>query len=124
VADGAVAEANRENEMIAQYALSSTRLGANACAPVFPATALQRLTRRLRALGRLVVRRNRSRHRLDELRNLDTATLRDLGLAASEVASVVAELDGRAAATRRRTDLDVWLSASSRFRTRAVDSSL
>jgi len=56
--------------------------------------------------------------------SLDTATLRDLGLSASEVASVVAELDGRAAATRRRTDLDVWLSASERFRVRSVDSSL
>ena len=26
--------------------------------------------------------------------------------------------------TRRRTELDVWLSASSRFRIRAIDSSL
>jgi uncharacterized protein YjiS (DUF1127 family) len=110
--------------MIAQYALSSTRIGAGTFAPLRPATALQRLTRRLRALGRLAVRRNRSRHRLDELRNLDAAALRDLGLSASEVGSVVAELDGRAAATRRRTDLDVWLSASPRFRVRAVDSSL
>ncbi|MDH4114141.1 MAG: hypothetical protein OEU89_01595 [Burkholderiaceae bacterium] len=124
MADGTVAEANREEQMIAQSALCSTRPVANAFAPVFPATALHRFTRRLRALGRLVVRRNRSLRRLEDLRRLDAATLRDLGLAASEVASVVAELDGRAAATRRRTDLDVWLSASERFRVRSVDSSL
>jgi uncharacterized protein YjiS (DUF1127 family) len=80
--------------------------------------------RRLRAIARLIARRLRARRRFEDLRHLDERTLRDLGLTRSELASVIAELGGHAAATRRRTDLEVWQSASSRFRVRAIDSSL
>ena len=80
--------------------------------------------RRLRAIARLIARRLRARRRFEDLRHLDERTLRDLGLTRSELASVVAELGGHATATRRRTDLEVWQSASSRFRIRAIDSSL
>jgi len=83
-----------------------------------------RLARRLRAVVRLVARRLRARRQLEDLRHLDERTLRDLGLTRSELESVVAELGGHVAATRRRTDLEVWQSASSRFRVRAIDSSL
>ncbi len=89
-----------------------------------PAGPVHRLMRRLRAIARLVARRRRARRRFDDLRHLDERTLRDLGITRSELASVVSELGGRAAATRRRTDLEVWQSASSRFRVRAIDSSL
>lgn len=82
------------------------------------------LLRRLRAIVRLIARRRRARRRFEDLRHLDDRTLRDLGVTRSELASVVSELGGRAAATRRRTDLEVWQSASSRFRLRAIDSSL
>ena len=80
--------------------------------------------RRLRAIARLIARRLRARRRFEDLRHLDERTLRDLGVTRSELASIVSELGGRAAATRRRTDLEVWQSASSRFRARAIDSSL
>ena len=80
--------------------------------------------RRLRAIARLIARRLRARRRFEDLRHLDERTLRDLGVTRSELASIVSELGGRAAATRRRTDLDTWQSASSRFRVRAIDSSL
>jgi uncharacterized protein YjiS (DUF1127 family) len=89
-----------------------------------PTGAVFRLKRRLLAIARLVARRRRARRRFDDLRHLDERTLRDLGIRRSEVESVVAELGGRAAATRRRTDLEVWQSASSRFRIRAIDSSI
>lgn len=89
-----------------------------------PARPLPRLGRRLRAIVRLVVRRLRARRRFEDLSHLDERTLRDLGLTRSELASVVAELGGHAAATRRRTDLEVWQAASSRFRVRAIDLSL
>jgi len=92
--------------------------------PDRPAHPVRRLTRRLRAIARLVARRRRARRRFDDLSHLDERTLRDLGVTRSELASVVSELGGRAAATRRRTDLEVWQSASSRFRIRAIDSSL
>jgi len=80
--------------------------------------------RRLRAIVRLIVRRRRARRRFEDLSHLDERTLRDLGITRSELASVVSELGGRAAATRRRTDLEVRQSASSRFRIRAIDSFL
>jgi uncharacterized protein YjiS (DUF1127 family) len=89
-----------------------------------PAGPVHRLIRRLRAIARLVARRRRAQRWFDDLRHLDERTLRDLGIRRSELASVVSELGGRAAATRRRTDLEVWQSASSRFRLRAIDSSL
>jgi uncharacterized protein YjiS (DUF1127 family) len=89
-----------------------------------PARPSPRLGRRLRAIVRLIARRLRARRRYEDLRHLDERTLRDLGLTRSELASVVAELGGHAALTRRRTDLDAWQSASSRFRVRAVDASL
>jgi uncharacterized protein YjiS (DUF1127 family) len=89
-----------------------------------PARPWPRIGRRLRAIARLVARRLRARRRFEDLSHLDERTLRDLGLTRSELASVVAELGGHAALTRRRADLDVWQSASSRFRIRAIDSSL
>lgn len=109
--------------MNTEYALPPTAARALAGFQ-WPASPVRRLTRRLRAIARLVARRRRARRRFEDLRHLDERTLRDLGLTRSELASVVAELGGRAAATRRRTDLDVWQSASSRFRVRAIDSSL
>ena len=90
----------------------------------WPARPLPRLVRRLRAIVRLIVRRRRARRRFEDLSHLDERTLRDLGITRSELASVVSELGGRAAATRRRTDLEVRQSASSRFRIRAIDSFL
>jgi uncharacterized protein YjiS (DUF1127 family) len=90
----------------------------------WPGRPLPRLGRRLRAIVRLILRRRRARRRYEDLRHLDERTLRDLGITRSELASVVSELGGHAAATRRRTDLEVWQSASSRFRVRAIDSSL
>jgi uncharacterized protein YjiS (DUF1127 family) len=81
------------------------------------------LVRRLRAFARLVRRAVRARHEYAELRQLDAVTLRDLGLSASELGSVDAELRGRAASSRRRTDLESQLS-SSRFRVREIDSVL
>jgi uncharacterized protein YjiS (DUF1127 family) len=96
----------------AQNAVSRTRL------------ALRLMARRVRALARLFARQWRARRRFDDLRHLDERTLRDLGVTRSELASVVAELGGRASATRRRTDHQFWVSASSRFPIRAVDSSL
>jgi uncharacterized protein YjiS (DUF1127 family) len=89
-----------------------------------PDRPVGRLARRLRAIVRLVARRLRARRRFEDLRHLDERTLRDLGVNRSELESIVSELGGRAAVTRRRTDLDVWQSASSRFRIRAIDSSL
>ena len=89
----------------------------------WPARPVHRLMRRVRAITRLITRRLRARRRFEDLRHLDERTLRDLGLTRSELASVVAELGGHAAATRRRTDIEVWQSASSRFRIRAIDSS-
>ena len=109
--------------MNTEYALPPT--AARALAEFkWPAGPVQRLTRRLRAIARLVARRRRARRRFDDLRHLDERTLRDLGITRSELASVVSELGGRAAATRRRVERDTWQSASSRFRIRAVDSSL
>lgn len=90
----------------------------------WPAGPVRRLVRRLRAIVRLVARRRRARRRFDDLRHLDERTLRDLGVTRSELASIVSELGGGAAATRRRTDLEAWQSASSRFRIRAIDASL
>ena len=89
----------------------------------WPDWSWRRLSRRARAIGRLVARRRRAGRRFDDLQHLDERTLRDLGVTRSEIASVVSELGGQAAATRRRTDYEVWSSASSRFRVRAVDSS-
>jgi uncharacterized protein YjiS (DUF1127 family) len=89
-----------------------------------PAGPFHRLTRRVRAIARLVARRRRARRRFNDLRHLDARTLRDLGIRRSELASIVSELGGRAAATRRRVDREVWQSASSRFRIRAIDSFL
>lgn len=84
----------------------------------------RRFARRVRAIVRLLRRRRRAARRFDDLRHLDERTLRDLGVTRSELTSVVAELGGRASATRRRTDLEFWTSASSTLRIRAIDSSL
>jgi uncharacterized protein YjiS (DUF1127 family) len=89
----------------------------------WPDASWLRLARRVRAIGRLVARRRRAWRRYRDLQHLDERTLRDLGVTRSEIASVVSELGGQAAATRRRTGSDAWLSASSSF-PRAIDSSL
>jgi uncharacterized protein YjiS (DUF1127 family) len=110
--------------MTAELALQSTR-GASAPPPFAPLRALlARLARRSRARLRLAVRRRRAGPRFGELQQLDDATLRDLGLSRSELYSAASEAGGLAAASRRQTDLDVWLSASSRFRIRTIDSCL
>lgn len=81
-----------------------------------------RIARRVRALLRLMTRRRRARRRLLDLNQLDDRTLRDLGLSRSELTSVASELGGQAAASRRRTDAEVWRSAASRYRMRAFES--
>ena len=90
----------------------------------WPDWSSRRLARRLRAVGRLVARRRRAWKRFEDLQHLDERTLRDLGVTRSEIGSIVSELGGHAAVTRRRADLEVWSSAPSRFRNRAIDSSL
>lgn len=90
----------------------------------WPDWSWRRLARRLRAVGRLVARRRRAVRRFEDLQHLDERTLRDLGVTRSEIGSIVSELGGQAAATRRRADLEVGSSASSRFRVRAIDSYL
>jgi uncharacterized protein YjiS (DUF1127 family) len=64
----------------------------------------------------------RASRRIRELRELDTRTLRDLGLTRSELASVVAEVDGNAEATRRRIEASVIAAASSGLRVRNVEA--
>ncbi|MGZ8253825.1 MAG: DUF1127 domain-containing protein [Burkholderiaceae bacterium] len=54
-------------------------------------------------MGRLT-RRRRAGRRFADLQHLDDRTLRDLGVTRSEIASIVSELGGGAAATRRRAD--------------------
>lgn len=110
--------------MSTEYAMSAelARIGPPGYAADAPTPS--RVMRRLHALLLLVRRRLRDARRRRELDQLDDAALRDLGLTRGEIASVVSELGGRIAATRRRADLDVWQSASSRFRIRAVDSFL
>ncbi len=109
--------------MNTEYALPPTAARTSAESG-WPAAPVHRLARRLRAIARLVARRRRARRRFDDLRHLDERTLRDLGITRSELASVVSELGGRAAATRRRVDGEVLHSASSRLRIRTVDSFL
>lgn len=88
------------------------------------APTFARIVRRIRALLRLMLRRERARRTLAALDHLDSATLRDLGLTRSEAASMMTELAGRVAATRRQTELDYLLSASSRFHVRNGDRAL
>ena len=63
----------------------------------------------------------RARANYEALSRLDSATLRDLGLTRSEIASAAAESGGLATATRRRIDVEFWQSASSGFRVRRVE---
>jgi uncharacterized protein YjiS (DUF1127 family) len=78
----------------------------------------------VRAVARLVGRWQRRRATLRTLAELDATTLRDIGVDPSEVGSVAAELGGHVAASRRRTELDHFLSASSRLRVSRVDACL
>ena len=64
---------------------------------------VERLGVALRALLRRHRRRVAARDLRAALRDLDDRTLRDLGFHRDEIASVVAELDGDAMATRVRT---------------------
>ena len=109
--------------MNTEYALSSGT--ARALSKWQPAgAAWRRFARRVRAMARLAGRRRRARRNDEDLRHLDERTLRDLGLTRAEIPSVVAELAGRAGATRQRTDPHDWHSTSSRFRLRVIDPSL
>lgn len=110
--------------MNTEYALTPSAARALTAALNEPSPLLRRLARRLRAIARLVARRRRAWRRDEELRNLDEATLRDLGVSRRELAAFASGRAGRADAARRRAELDVWLSASSRFRVRSIDSSL
>jgi uncharacterized protein YjiS (DUF1127 family) len=83
-----------------------------------------RFARRIRAVARLIGRHQRARQHVEELRQLDARTLRDLGITQSEIPSVIAELAGRAGATRRRIETDDWRPASSRLRVRTIDQPL
>jgi uncharacterized protein YjiS (DUF1127 family) len=110
--------------MTAEYALQSTR-GADAPMPFATLRkAVARMLRRQRARLRLAARRRRAWKHHQELAQLDSASLRDLGLTRSELYSAAAESGGLVAAARRRADLDAWRSASSRFRIRTIDSYL
>jgi uncharacterized protein YjiS (DUF1127 family) len=62
---------------------------------------LAQAIRRGRAALRLFHRRLRHAAALQQLQSLDAAALRDLGLDRSELGSAIAELQGRAASTRR-----------------------
>lgn len=106
------------------YALTDAGQPGGATPIAAPRRGVSRLARRARAVVRLALRRRRASRRCEELRHLEDVTLRDLGLTRSEAASFAYELGGFAAATRRRTDLDAWLSASSRLRIRSTDSFL
>jgi uncharacterized protein YjiS (DUF1127 family) len=106
-----------------QYALPTKPTG-TARTSHAPRITWSRVARRFHALLRLLARRRRARRRLLDLGHLDDRTLRDLGLTRSELGSIASELGGRAELSRRRTDAEVWRSASSRFRTRTFDSSL
>ncbi len=111
------------NEFMPSIGTASTPLPAATPSYAGADTKGLRIVRRLRALMRLIVRRRRAVRHLAELQHLDDATLRDIGLTRSEAASVVSEIGGRVAATRRRTELDFLLSASTRFHVRSADTS-
>lgn len=76
----------------------------------------RRWARRAAAVLRLLRRRARSRESLGQLQSLDEATLRDLGLARSELSSLIAESSGRAAATRRAITEHQWFRLRSSTR--------
>ena len=107
--------------MNTEYAFSSG--SARASAPRQPGL-WSRFARRIGAVARLIGRHRRARQHAEELRQLDARTLRDLGITQSEIPSVIAELAGRAGATRRRIETDDWRPASLRFRARALARSL
>lgn len=68
----------------------------------------RRFARRAAALLRVLHRHARHRAARRQLQQLDAATLRDLGLARSEIGSVHAEATGLVAASRRRVVEDPW----------------
>jgi uncharacterized protein YjiS (DUF1127 family) len=70
---------------------------------------LARALRRAGAALRLVRRRRRQVAARRQLESLDAAALRDLGLDRSEIGSAIAELQGRAARTRRIVLEHEWL---------------
>lgn len=90
-----------------------------------PAVPFGRVARRgalaVRRAVRWIAARRAASQRLRQLRELDLRTLRDLGLTRSELASVVAEVDGNAERTRRRIEHAFLKDASSGLRIRNLE---
>jgi uncharacterized protein YjiS (DUF1127 family) len=78
------------------------RHGRSGMATGHPPSAWNRLCALWRRCGARHVEGSRRRRELRALRVMSDATLRDLGLERSEIASIQAEIDGRTAATRMR----------------------
>ena len=79
-----------------------TLLHGGAIATRHPPSAWYRLCALWRRWQAWHAQGSRRRRELRALRELSDATLRDLGLERSEIGSIQAEIDGRAAATRVR----------------------
>jgi uncharacterized protein YjiS (DUF1127 family) len=86
------------------------------------AKAVRWARRAARRMADWVEARRRASRSIRQLRELDSRTLRDLGLSRSELWSVVAEAEGDAEATRRRIDASFIAAASSGLRVRNVEA--